>query len=79
MQKIMLTAALLALVGGGIAVAASANDGATVDPTRADCPGLIECPLTGDPVCADQCPLNDESTVSDEAAGELPLCCRDAK
>ena len=24
---------------------------------RADCPGKITCPLTGDPVCLDRCPV----------------------
>ena len=73
MRKIMLAAALLVLIGGGIAVAATTNaDEVVRNPARADCPGVIECPLTGDPVCADECPLN-------EGAGELPPCCRNAK
>lgn len=25
--------------------------------TRADCPGTIVCPLTGEEICKDQCPL----------------------
>lgn len=43
-----LPAAILALVGTGIW--AVAND-------RPDCPGKIVCPITGDEICADQCPI----------------------
>lgn len=38
--------------------------------TRAKaCPGRIVCPLTGELVCADRCPLNGETDFP------LPLCC----
>ena len=45
------------------------------DPARADCPGLIECPLTGELICADECPL-----ANDAAKGaDLPPCCKNKK
>jgi hypothetical protein len=34
---------------------------------REDCPGKIVCPLTGEVICADQCPL------------EKPACCDGGK
>lgn len=37
-----------------------------VDADRADCPGRIECPLTGELVCRDECPVD-----------EVPSCCAD--
>lgn len=50
---------------------------------RSDCPGKIVCPLTGEEVCRDRCPLGGASTagatetalsLKDEA--DLPPCCR---
>ncbi len=74
MRKTLLTLAVLILIGGGVAIAASGtNDDALKDPNRADCPGLIECPLTGDMICADECPLNSAA----EADGDVPPCCKD--
>jgi hypothetical protein len=35
---------------------------------RPDCPGKIVCPLTGQLVCKDRCPLN--------TASEKPPCCQ---
>jgi len=35
---------------------------------RPDCPGQIQCPLTDEPVCIDQCPVR--------AAEASPDCCR---
>ena len=75
MKRVLLAVLVLALVGGGIAVAASPSGEQVLakDPARADCPGLIECPLTGDMICADECPLQD----GDEAKGDVPPCCRE--
>lgn len=72
MRKILIVLGALALLGGGVAVASS-YCGADLprDPARADCPGLIECPLTGEPICADQCPLR-----TNDASKPLPPCCR---
>lgn len=73
MRKTLLTLAVLALIGGGVAIAASGtNSDVLKDPSRADCPGLIECPLTGEMICADECPLNEEKTD-----GDVPPCCKD--
>ncbi len=38
---------------------------------RPDCPGKIVCPLTGELICADQCPAGEART---EVAKE-PECC----
>ncbi len=57
-RKTLIVVAVLALIGGGVAIAASTGGDETLrDPNRADCPGLIECPLTGELICADECPL----------------------
>ncbi len=56
MKKILITSllVLLGLSAGWVAVT-RAGEG-----IRTDCPGRIDCPLTGDRVCADQCPLRTE-------------------
>lgn len=41
---------------------------------RADCPGKIVCPQTGELVCKDRCPLGEQYTA--EQPAELPACCR---
>ncbi|MEO2015855.1 MAG: hypothetical protein ABGZ53_15960 [Fuerstiella sp.] len=62
----------------GVAVAASGFDGST---ERADCPGKVVCPLTGEEVCKDQCPLIDSSRTDCPGKIECPLTgelvCRD--
>ena len=59
---------------GGMAVA-SANAG------RADCPGKIICPITGELVCWDRCPSVDSSRSDCPGRIECPvtgdLVCRD--
>lgn len=78
MHKTLITLAVLALIGGGVALAATGgNDDILKDPNRADCPGLIECPLTGDMICADECPLNNGEKAEDNATADVPPCCRD--
>jgi hypothetical protein len=43
---------------------------------RPDCPGKIVCPLTGDLICADLCPLEaDARDVSLPVADTQPSCC----
>jgi hypothetical protein len=42
---------------------------------RPDCPGKIECPLTGDLVCRDRCPLG----AGAPADAGVPDCCKPAK
>jgi hypothetical protein len=36
---------------------------------RADCPGKIVCPITGELVCADRCPAGQRSAVAASTAG----------
>ena len=48
---------------------------------RADCPGKVICPLSGDEVCKDQCPLIDANRADCPGKIECPLTgelvCRD--
>ena len=77
MKTAIVVLAIVALVGAGVAIAGSHTDPAALpkDPARADCPGKIRCPLTGELICADQCPLNADGS-QDEA---LPPCCQKSK
>lgn len=50
---------------------------------RSDCPGKVVCPLTGEEVCRDQCPVRNTASPADIGAGlasaaetGLPSCCR---
>ena len=70
MKRIVPVAVLLAL-GAGITAFATSGRAA-----RPDCPGTIVCPLTGEAVCKDRCPLG--ATAADEAV-PLPACCRQAR
>lgn len=49
--------------------------------TRTDCPGKIECPLTGELVCRDQCPSIDPERADCPGRIECPingeLVCKD--
>jgi len=45
---------------------------------RPDCPGKIVCPITGELVCRDRCPLGEQAatdTAADTATG-FSSCCR---
>ena len=44
-----------------IAGLSMAANGFTFQIARTDCPGTILCPITGDEVCKDHCPLVDAS------------------
>jgi|ThiBio_inoc_plan_1041526.scaffolds.fasta_scaffold02933_9 hypothetical protein len=50
---------------------------------RSDCPGKVVCPLTGNEVCKDQCPLSvkktDSTRAESAAEDDPPPCCRKAK
>jgi hypothetical protein len=74
MRKTLVALLVLALIGGGVAIAASSTTSDIPrDSTRADRPGLIECPLTGEIICADECPLLEGD---DGASRDVPPCCR---
>jgi hypothetical protein len=44
-------------VGAAAAGCATSADSRLMDAGRADCPGQIVCPITGELVCIDRCPL----------------------
>lgn len=69
MHKRILIIALLSVVAGG--VTAYATTAASAE--RPGCLGKIVCPLTGEPVCTDRCPLGEPSAQDRTAA--LPACC----
>ncbi len=70
MKKVVLAAATVALLLGGT-VFAFGIPGVNAD--RADCPGKITCPLTGDEVCKDQCPLLDADRADCPGKVTCPL------
>lgn len=60
-------------LGGLVLVAASALGIAAASSERADCPGKITCPLTGDVICRDQCPNIDPNRPDCPGRIECPL------
>jgi len=68
-------AGLAALTLGG----AAAWSSGVVDTPNAECPGRIVCPVSGEVICADRCPLDSAvEPVSLNPAAEpaqTPLCC----
>jgi len=62
----------------GVTMAAS---GVVRSDQRADCPGTVTCPINGEEVCKDQCPLIDASRADCPGKVECPLTgelvCRD--
>ena len=63
---------LAVLLIAGIAMIASANTAPAGNDARPDCPQQVACPLTGELVCLDQCPLpsTDQARETD-----TPVCC----
>lgn len=63
-----------------VAVAAFGFNRVT-DSGRGNCPGKVVCPLTGEEVCKDQCPLVDANRADCPGKVECPLTgdlvCRD--
>ncbi len=47
---------------------------ARADAERADCPGKIVCPLTGELICRDLCPLEAKESEAPKADAK-PACC----
>ena len=69
MNKRILGIAIVAMTLAGAVFAYHVTFG------RTDCPGKIICPLTGQVICADQCPMASHAT----ATAEVPSCCKGAK
>ena len=57
MKRWLLIGSVVFILGAAVAVA-----GAGAGLQRSDCPGKIVCPLTGEEVCRDRCPLVDADT-----------------
>lgn len=78
MKKFALAAAAVALLLGGTVLALGFSAAGT---QRDDCPGTITCPLTGEDVCKDRCPLLDAERSDCPGKIECPLdgelVCRD--
>ncbi len=68
MTKLILAAALMIPVGVS-AVAYNNSD----DAVRSDCPGKVKCPLSGEMVCKDKCPLVDANRADCPGKIECPL------
>lgn len=71
-RKLLVSA--LGLVGG-VATVLGAVAWARPVAERADCPGKIVCPLTGELVCKDRCPLGAQKADQKEE-DSVPACCR---
>ncbi len=67
MKRAVLSLVAVAAIGLSVAVAAGA-----AGVQRSDCPGKVVCPLTGDEVCKDQCPL--QSAEIDAVQLERSCC-----
>lgn len=71
------TAAAVLVLAGGLFAYQFAHAGGD----RADCPGTIVCPITGEEICKDQCPLTDPDRPDCPGKIECPLTgelvCRD--
>ncbi len=67
MLKLVLPITLFAAVALGVTAFAVSSSSPT---ERDDCPGKIVCPLTGELVCEDQCPVDEKTSTED-----LAECC----
>lgn len=72
-SKKILAATATGIAAAGSAGAVSALAGGQAA-TRADCPGMIACPITGELVCIDRCPI--ETDAAAVPLAEVPgTCC----
>ena len=72
--KILLSALSLSGVAGiTLGTIGLGGTGQSVNSQRTDCPENIICPLNGDEVCKDQCPLIDENRADCEGKIGCPL------
>lgn len=60
-------------LGGLVLATVSAFGVAAASSERADCPGKITCPLTGEVICRDQCPNVDPNRPDCPGRIECPL------
>ncbi len=82
-RRQIVISSFLALSAGSIGAATARYLATEPSPERADCPGKITCPLTGELVCKDRCPLGAEGVTepASEAASKTteaaktPSCC----
>ncbi len=75
---VMSTVAVVAAVGWGVAAYSSGSTRSE----RPDCPGKIVCPITGELICIDQCPAQEQSAAAPEqttSTGEQRCCCEGQK
>ncbi len=72
MKKGMAMAAMGAMAAGAAVAGSASAPPAPRAPQRADCPGKIICPLTGELVCIDQCPAGTKNVALPVA--ESPCC-----
>lgn len=69
MRKLAALLSLAAIAVVGVAAYSLAFAGVE----GGSCPGKVACPLTGDEVCKDQCPLVDEQRADCPGKVECPL------
>lgn len=65
---------LMATAATGVAAASAVAAYMSGGVQREDCPGKIICPITGDLICADECPAESAKTVELPVA-DVPACC----
>lgn len=75
MRKRAVWGVFAVLAFGGLAALPLAFAGASAQKQRADCPGKVVCPLTGQEVCKDQCPLAAKQTDSTRADCPGQMAC----
>lgn len=84
-MKRLASKSLFGMVVLGLVAAAYPLATANTKARRSDCPGKVVCPLTGEEVCKDRCPLTakantekaaESTALASEEEAELPPCCR---
>ena len=68
-NKVVLLGVATVIALGGLA----AYSLAFADGQRSDCPGTVVCPLTGDEVCKDRCPLIDAERADCPGKVDCPI------
>ncbi len=70
MRTLALRSAVAVLALSGLAALPLAFAGARQE--RSDCPGKVVCPLTGEEVCKDRCPLAAKAQKTDSTRADCP-------